>query len=156
MNNRITSPSMNRSYGGREHGTSPRKTAKPRRISMKTAMPARLSKVRIFMIIPFLVVLLLIDQSAFSENPNTGDHKNQGSSPQWFIGTSLHSLYDFFPNSPESLQLDFGYRLTQSDVLLLEAITWKYSAPTGIFEGSGAGPALISVRHFDGIDTEIP
>ena len=39
------------------------------------------------------------------------------------------------------LQLDLGYKLTQSDVLLLEALTWKYSAPTGIFEGSGNGPA---------------
>jgi hypothetical protein len=108
------------------------------------------------------VMEMLIDQAALAEIPNTTNPmatSGQGTESRFlgtparrfFVGTSLFSLYDLLPDSPEFLQLSFGYRLTQSDALMLEAITWKYSAPTGIFESSGAKPVYPGYIKSDGI-----
>jgi hypothetical protein len=131
----------------RVHGKPPNK----RKALVKTTFPASISKMRMIMMVPVLAALMLIDQPGFAQNPNSGDlmnsarqitatQENQEPMRRCFAGTSLFSLYDFLPDSPEFLQLDLGYWLTRSDIILLEAITWKYSAPTGIYAGSGAGP----------------
>lgn len=57
---------------------------------------------------------------------------NQEISKRHFIGSSMFVLGNLFPNPPSFYQLNFGYRITPKDVLILEAITWKYSAPLGI------------------------
>lgn len=58
---------------------------------------------------------------------------------RYFIGSSLFMLGNFIPddpNSPDFVQLNFGYWLTQKDVISVEAITWKYAWPLGIPFGS--------------------
>ena len=52
------------------------------------------------------------------------------------LGTSAFLLGNLQSDSPEFAQLDYGYRLTQTDALLLEAITWKYTSPIGIRKAS--------------------
>jgi hypothetical protein len=55
------------------------------------------------------------------------------------LGTSVFVLGNFLSDSPEFVQLDYGYRLTRTDALLLEAITWKYTSPLGIHKTSHSG-----------------
>ncbi|GAB5522103.1 MAG: hypothetical protein RhofKO_43540 [Rhodothermales bacterium] len=49
------------------------------------------------------------------------------------IGSSAFVSFTFLlEESPDFYQLNYGYRLTERDVLSIEAITWKYWAPIGI------------------------
>lgn len=63
---------------------------------------------------------------------------------QHFIGSSLFVLFNSLPNPPSFYQLNYGYRLTPKDVLIIEAITWKYNAPLGI----PYGPSFESPDEF--------
>jgi hypothetical protein len=55
------------------------------------------------------------------------------------VGTSAFMLADLLPESPQYILLDYGYRLTKDDVVMVEAITWKYPAPLGIpLDSSGS------------------
>ncbi|GAB3998945.1 hypothetical protein GCM10028807_47800 [Spirosoma daeguense] len=56
-----------------------------------------------------------------------------------FISTSGFVLGNLFPDPPSFFQLNAGYWLTKKDVLSVEAITWKYSAPLGIPYGDSFG-----------------
>lgn len=58
-----------------------------------------------------------------------------------FLSTSLFMLVNLLPldEPPEFFQLNYGHRFTPKDVLLIEAITWKYYAPLGIPYGSSQG-----------------
>lgn len=48
------------------------------------------------------------------------------------LGSSLFMVANLTPDSPSFYQLNYGYRITSSDVLGVEAITWTYDAPLGI------------------------
>lgn len=49
-----------------------------------------------------------------------------------FIGSTLFVLATpILDPSPEYFQLNYGYRITEKDVISFEAITWKYSGPLG-------------------------
>lgn len=51
-----------------------------------------------------------------------------------FIGTSAFMLANLDQNTtepPHFYQLNFGYQLTEQDVISVEAITWQYYAPLG-------------------------
>ena len=55
-------------------------------------------------------------------------------SKRCFVSTPAFMLYNFI-NDPEPrtfYQLNFGYRITAKDILVVEAITWKYYSPLGI------------------------
>jgi hypothetical protein len=54
------------------------------------------------------------------------------------VGISAFVLGDLQADSPDFAQVDYGYRLSESDALLLEAITWKYTSPIGIRKASHA------------------
>ena len=54
------------------------------------------------------------------------------------IGTTAFMLGNLFPDPPSLVQLNFGYWVTDKDVVSLEAITWKYHAPLGIPYGSSS------------------
>lgn len=56
-----------------------------------------------------------------------------------FIGTSLWSIANLFPDPADFYELDYGYRFTNKDAVIVRAITWKYSAPLGIPYGSSYG-----------------
>jgi len=63
-------------------------------------------------------------------------------------------LYNFVdtPEPPSFYQLNFGYRITAKDILIVEAITWKYYAPLGIPYGPSYGDSSVNfpgyVRDF--------
>jgi len=60
------------------------------------------------------------------------------------MGSSLFMLFNFSSDSPSFYQLDYGYRLTPKDAILIQAITWKYHAPLGI----PYGPSFDSSAEF--------
>jgi hypothetical protein len=49
-----------------------------------------------------------------------------------FVGSSLFMLGNLLSESPEFVQLNYGYRLTPRDALSVEVVTWRYYAPLGI------------------------
>lgn len=53
-----------------------------------------------------------------------------------FMSSSLFSLLNLAPDPADFYQIGYGYFLTTRDVILIEAITWKYSEPLGTY-GSG-------------------
>jgi len=58
-----------------------------------------------------------------------------------FIGSSAFVLVNAIPNqvnAPDFFQLNYGYWLTERDVISIEAITWKYKFPLGIPKGSSS------------------
>jgi hypothetical protein len=58
-------------------------------------------------------------------------------SKRFFIGSSLFVFGNFAEtNKPDFAQLNFGYRITEKDVVSLELKTWKYSWPLGIPYGA--------------------
>jgi hypothetical protein len=65
----------------------------------------------------------------------------------YYIGSSAFMLLNLVPddNSPDYFQLNFGYWITNEDIVALELKTWKYGWPLGIppfveeFEADGTG-----------------
>ncbi len=52
---------------------------------------------------------------------------------KWFVGSTLFLLGNLdSKNSPDFVQLNFGYRITGKDVVSLELKTWKYAWSLGI------------------------
>ncbi|MFT5886139.1 MAG: hypothetical protein ACI9IP_002603 [Arcticibacterium sp.] len=65
-----------------------------------------------------------------------------------FVGSTLAMLGDFPKNNkPDFVELNFGYRLTEKDVISLELKTWKYAWPLGIPPFS---------KSFEAPETEFP
>ena len=62
-------------------------------------------------------------------------------SKRCFVSTSAFMLYNFVddPQPPSFYQLNLGYRITSKDILIVEAMTWKYYAPIGIPYGLSYG-----------------
>ncbi len=59
--------------------------------------------------------------------------KTDSTHKKWFIGSTLFLLGNLAPtNTPDFVQLNFGYRLTGKDVISLELVTWKTAWPIGI------------------------
>jgi hypothetical protein len=61
--------------------------------------------------------------------------KQDSSYRKFFVGSTLWMLGNFIPddpNSPDFIQLNFGYRITSKDVISIELKTWKYAWPLGI------------------------
>jgi hypothetical protein len=84
-----------------------------------------------------LIFVLSITLAFSQDNTQTNSEltqmgKQNSSNRQHFIGSSLFMLGNLFPDPPSFYQLDYGYRLTPKDAIIIEAITWKYSTPLGI------------------------
>ena len=59
--------------------------------------------------------------------------KNDSTYKRFFAGTTMFLLGNFDKkNPPGFVQLNFGYRITEKDVISLELITWKHAWPLGI------------------------
>lgn len=92
----------------------------------------------------YCAILLLISLTLLSplygnENSNRTERGN------CFVGTSAFMLVNLIPNQenpPGFAQLNFGYWLTEKDVISLEAITWKYRKPLGIGYGESKGDSI--------------
>jgi len=81
-------------------------------------------KSRVILLIGFYAVSISLVYSQTVNQDN--DYKKH------FIGSSLFVLANFLPEPPLFYQLDYGYRFTTKDAIIVEALTWKYSAPIGI------------------------
>lgn len=70
------------------------------------------------------------------------------SDPALFVGTSAFMLYNLLPDDepPAFAQLNFGIRLTPTDTLSLEAVTWQVFRPTGIQYWQSGDPFPGKVR----------
>ncbi|PWJ58704.1 hypothetical protein CLV98_10369 [Dyadobacter jejuensis] len=68
-------------------------------------------------------------------------NKNETTLKKHFVSSSAFMLFNMagMEDSPSFYQLNFGYRFTPKDALILEAITWKYHAPLGIPYGPSHG-----------------
>jgi hypothetical protein len=56
------------------------------------------------------------------------------------LGSSGFVTFNFLlDDAPDFYQLNYGYRLTNRDVVSIEAITWRYDAPLGIPWGPSFG-----------------
>lgn len=49
-----------------------------------------------------------------------------------FVSTSLWSIANLFPDPADFYELNYGYRFTSKDAIILNATTWKYWEPLGI------------------------
>ena len=49
-----------------------------------------------------------------------------------FISTSLWSVMNLFPEPADFYELNYGYRFTSKDAIIINATTWKYWEPLGI------------------------
>lgn len=74
-----------------------------------------------------LLLLALSFFNALSQVSQTGDKPRTH-----FVSSSLFMMANFFPESPNYYQLNYGIRLRPKDALIFEAITWEYRAPLGI------------------------
>lgn len=57
---------------------------------------------------------------------------------KFFLSTSLWSLSNFGEEPADFYELNFGYRLTAKDNLIINGTTWKYWEPLGIPYGDDA------------------
>jgi hypothetical protein len=73
----------------------------------------------------FLIFLLLGSVSLFAQTEDKPVYKN-------FVGTSAWVVANLFPNPADFYELDYGRFLSEKDVLVFRAITWKYNHPLGI------------------------
>jgi hypothetical protein len=79
------------------------------------------------MIIGFILMIFVTLQLKAQYVNTDSDYK------RWFIGSTLFLLGNLDKtNPPNFLQLNFGYRITGKDVIILEPKTWKYAWPNGI------------------------
>ena len=49
-----------------------------------------------------------------------------------FVSTSLWSIANLFPDPADFYELNYGYRFTVNDALIVNVTTWKYPEPLGI------------------------
>ena len=80
-----------------------------------------------------LAILSLHASQGWADEPLT----NQENAParersSHFVSTSLFMLANLLPEPPIFFQLNYGFRPTDQDTIIVEAITWTYAAPLGI------------------------
>jgi hypothetical protein len=75
-----------------------------------------------------ILLLLFSATSLFSQDENIFK--------KHFIGSSLLLLTNFSSLHPDYYQINYGYRFTSKDAILIDFITWKMSSPLGMPLGS--------------------
>ena len=73
----------------------------------------------------FFILSFLCSFSLAAEEPDSDNTPCQ-------VETSLWMIANLFPDPGDFYQLSLGYRLDEKNVLFLNGMTWKYSAPLGI------------------------
>lgn len=81
-----------------------------------------------------LCISFLFTSAAFAQTADTDSPEKKH-----FIGSSLFVLANLLPDPPSFYQLNYGYRFTSKDTIIIGAITWEYEAPLGIPFGSSFG-----------------
>lgn len=74
-----------------------------------------------------LTLLLLLASLLLRAQSNVAEEK------KCFVGSTLFMLYNLLPDDqpPHYVQLNVGYRFTPKDVIVFEAISWRYYGPLG-------------------------
>ncbi len=80
----------------------------------------------------FLFILAGSATSAAAAQPANGPEPTNDK--RHFLSTSLFTLLNFVPDDepPTFIQLNYGYRITPTDTISIEAITWYYYGPLGV------------------------
>ncbi|QHI36095.1 hypothetical protein IMCC3317_14490 [Kordia antarctica] len=76
-----------------------------------------------------------------SQNDTVSSDKKDVKQWDCFIGSSLFVLGNLASDPPNFYQINLGYRITQRDVISIEAITWTYYGPLGRPYGPDHGDA---------------
>ncbi len=58
--------------------------------------------------------------------------KSQEVNKRFFVGSSFFMLGNLMEDSPKYYRIDFGYRITSKDAIIIQPLTWAYHAPLGI------------------------
>lgn len=75
----------------------------------------------------------LILSFAIGLQVNAQSVKEDSTKRKWFVGSTLFLLGNLTTTNPPNFgQLNIGYRMSKSNVISLELITWKYAWPLGI------------------------
>lgn len=75
-----------------------------------------------------LTLLLAFTFIAQSKGQTTGIQSEY----RHFVGTSPLSIFNLFPEPADFYELNYGYRLSAKDEIVIRALTWKYNEPLGI------------------------
>lgn len=96
------------------------------------------------------IALCALMASVIPASSSAQDEPGQGR--RHFVSSSAFMLLNALPQSPNFVQLNYGYRLTDEDALIVEAITWRYFAPVGI----PYGPDKVDpANEFDGYARDV-
>ncbi len=76
-----------------------------------------------------LLVLLLIANLDVSYSQTS---KQDSVYRKHFVSSSLWSIANLFPDPADFYELNYGYRFTVKDAIIVNATTWKYPEPLGI------------------------
>ena len=76
-----------------------------------------------------LILLLVAFVSAFTFGQTT---KQDTTYKKHFVSTSLWSIANLFPDPADFYELNYGYRFTAKNAIIINATTWKYWEPLGI------------------------
>lgn len=77
-------------------------------------------------IILVLLAIVIIHAESFSQAAVDTIYRKH------FAMTSLWSIANFFPDPGDFYELNYGYRFTAKDAIIINATTWKYPEPLGI------------------------
>jgi len=80
----------------------------------------------------FVLLLVVCSLSTAAEEIKCESNKCQ-------LETSVWMIANLFPDPGDFYQLSFGYQLDEKNILFLNGLTWKYSAPLGIPYGPDFG-----------------
>jgi hypothetical protein len=82
----------------------------------------------------FTILCILLSTMAFSQD--NIQVEQQDAFHRHHIASSPWMLYNFAEDGADYYILNYGYQLTQKDVVFVEAFTWKYSEPMGSYGDS--------------------
>lgn len=77
-----------------------------------------------------LSIVILLSDVTMGQTPDEKGYQKH----KHFISSSAFMLANLFPlkDPPRFYQINYGFRLTPKDAIIIEAITWQYFAPLGI------------------------
>ncbi|OFX87164.1 MAG: hypothetical protein A2W99_07455 [Bacteroidetes bacterium GWF2_33_16] len=78
---------------------------------------------------------LVFSQNSAQTDTLSGQTKKQDLNLKHFVGSTLF-LFGNIGDSVNFFQLNYGYQLTQKDIIIAEAITWTYYEPLGTYGSS--------------------
>jgi hypothetical protein len=77
-------------------------------------------------------ILIVLSVFIYTTTVFSQDTSSDNKIKKHFIGTSLLLLANLTPNQPDYYQINYGYRFTPKDAILVDIVTWKLSSPKGV------------------------